>query len=135
MSALGIHSLAAAPLGLPENRIGALAVFDLRPAGTSRPVGDSITEIADALTHTILLTDEYVAQLLPDDAADYRSSGLADSDGAAVIHQAAGMVAAQCGCPTSDALALIAARAFADNALVSTTARRIVERRLRLDAP
>ncbi|MGW7683470.1 GAF domain-containing protein [Kribbella sp. NPDC054772] len=137
VSALGVHSIAAAPLGLPDRCLGALAVFDPPPSGPDQPPGRAIEEIADALTHTILLTDEYVAQLIEESSVgDNLAGSLVDGPGdSAVVHQAAGMVAAQCGCNVADALALVNARAFADNELVNTTARRIVERRLRLDTP
>ncbi|MFF0344182.1 GAF domain-containing protein [Kribbella sp. NPDC004875] len=134
VAALGVRSVAAAPLGLPDNCLGALAVFDPPP---DRPAGPTVEEIADALTHTILLTDEYVAQLIEEGSVGDKPAGsLVDGPGdTAVIHQAAGMVAAQCGCSVGDALALVTARAFADNELVTSTARRIVQRRLRLDTP
>jgi AmiR/NasT family two-component response regulator len=55
-----------------------------------------------------------------------------DRDLRPVVHQAAGMLCVQAGCPISDALALIRARAFADAEPVEATAMRIVSGHLRL---
>ncbi len=55
-----------------------------------------------------------------------------DRDLRPVVHQAAGMLCVQASCTIADALALIRARAFADDATVEATASQIVSGRLRL---
>ncbi|MFI7063737.1 GAF and ANTAR domain-containing protein [Kribbella sp. NPDC050124] len=135
VSALGVHSLAVAPLGLREHCVGALAVFDPPQRGTDQRLTTYLEQIADALTHIMLLTRTTINQLDEEAPADADSVGsLMDAaDLSAVVHQATGMVAAQCSCSVTDALALIKARAFAANERVSTVAREIVAKRLRLD--
>jgi hypothetical protein len=135
VSRLGVRSLAVAPLGLPETWVGALTVFDPTRTKLAGWLAGALKELADALTHTVLLTEECLAALTDEGVAVTGPAGqlLANADHHAVIHQAAGMVAAQCGCSIEDALALVKARAFVRGERVGTIALQIVEKQLRLD--
>ncbi|WP_327637542.1 ANTAR domain-containing protein [Kribbella sp. NBC_00482] len=135
ISELGVHSLAVAPLGVRGSCVGALAVFDPASPEPARRLTKYLQEIADALTHTMLLTRTTIAQLAEESPPDGMETLLEAPDFSAVVHQATGMVAAQVGCNVADALALIKARAFVDNEQVSTVARQLVDRRLRLETP
>jgi transcriptional regulator with GAF, ATPase, and Fis domain len=135
VSELGVRSLAVVPLGLPQTCLGALAVFDPLRAKVAGWLAETLQELADALTHTVLLTEECLAVLTEEAAAvtGPAAAVLGGADHQAVIHQAAGMVSAQCGCSVEDALALVKARAFVRSERVDRIARQIVEKRLRLD--
>ncbi|MEV6547779.1 GAF domain-containing protein [Streptomyces sp. NPDC051597] len=108
---LGIASVAAVPLRAQRSCIGALTVFGTRPADTATA---HLAEVAEALTHIVLL----------DPDADPHLYG--GTDIRATVHQAAGMVSAGAGCSVSDALALIKARAFAEEVSCDTVARQVV---------
>jgi hypothetical protein len=131
---LGIRAAAAVPLGTPGRCLGILAVFGLR-AGHHDDAA-SLGAVADAVTHTMLLgrdavtgaetgaragADEFIRLALP-------SAG----DHLAVVHQAAGMLAGECGCGVGDSLAIIRARAFAEGESVEEIAARVVRRELHL---
>lgn len=133
IAALGVHSLAVVPLGPPERCIGALAVFDPPGPAFAEPLVGELEEFADALTHTMLLTEECLARLLEEGEPAGAANVLDSPNHRLVLHQAVGMVAAQCDCSVEDALTLVRARAFAHDEQVTDVARRIVEKRLRLD--
>lgn len=142
---LGISAAAAIPLSAPDHRLGTLTVFALHSSGH---IGtESLGTVADALTHTMLLGDDERASGGTAPAGDggrgYGGTGSAaagifrlqapgDGDHLAVVHQAAGMVAGECGCGITDALAIIRARAFAESELVEEVAAKVVSRKLRL---
>ncbi|MET9273533.1 GAF and ANTAR domain-containing protein [Kribbella sp. NPDC003557] len=131
IAALGVHALAVVPLGPPDRCVGALTVLDPPRPELPGPLTGELEELADALTHTMLLTAETVAGLAPE------ASGTADvldsPNQRLVLHQAVGMVAAQNDCSVDDASSLIRAWAFAHEEQVTEVARRIVAKRLRLD--
>ncbi|MEU8222478.1 GAF and ANTAR domain-containing protein [Kribbella sp. NPDC048915] len=134
IAALGVRSLAVVPLGPSEHRVGALTVFD--PSGTARPkpLTAKLEVLADAVTHTMLLTDECVTGLLDESAPSAGTPDILDSANRwLVVHQAAGMVAAQCECSVDNALLLIRAHSFAQNRHVTDVARSIIDKQLRLD--
>jgi hypothetical protein len=133
ITALGVRSLAVVPLGPPERCIGALAVFDPPGPASAEPPTRELEEFADALTHTMLLSEECLAWLLAEGATPAAANVLDSPNHRLVLHQAIGMVAAQCDCSVEDALMLVRARAFADDEQVTDVARLIVEKRLRLD--
>lgn len=108
---LGIASVAAVPLRAQDSCIGALTVFDPRPAA-AKPV--RLARVAEALTRILLLD--------PDADPDLYGG----TDVRATVHQAAGMVSERSGCSLSDALALIKARAFTEEVSSETVARQIV---------
>lgn len=117
LRSLGIAQVVAVPLQVPGECIGALAVFDPRPGTTTTT---QVTEVADALTRSVLIGQDAVPGLFGD--VDYR----------AVVHQAAGMVAVQLHCQVGDALELVKARAFADGRPIGDVARDIVHGQLKL---
>ncbi|MGZ0153574.1 GAF and ANTAR domain-containing protein [Kribbella sp. WER1] len=134
--ALGVRSLAVVPLGSAERCVGALAVFDPPRPEPPQPRTADLEELADALTHTMLLTEVCLAQFHDEgDEGIVAAPGdlLESSQQWLVVHQAAGMVAAQCDCSVEDAFTLVRARAFAEDVHMTEVARRIVDKRLRLD--
>jgi hypothetical protein len=132
---LGIRAAAAVPLGTPGNCLGVLAVFGLRTGHHEDNL--SLGAVADAVTHTMLLGRDVAS------GAETRAgSGAEDtilplpggSDHLAVVHQAAGMLAGECGCGVADALAMIRAHAFAESQPVEKVAAQVVRRELHLSA-
>lgn len=122
---LGIHAVSAAPLWLDDHCFGSVTALDAHPDGPGPGLGAG--QLADALVWTLLARD------VPADGEGLPALPLFDAD-QAVIHQGAGMVAAQSGLDIADALALLRARAFADNQPVAVIAARIVSCQLQLAA-
>jgi len=123
---LGVHAVAAAPLGLPGARIGALCALGREPE-MGDEAGSAAGRMADAFTQLLLqLAGVQLPGLqLPDDD----SLVLSLFDGAsylAVVHQAAGMVSVHCNCSIEDAQDLLAMRAFAEGVPVADIATRVV---------
>jgi hypothetical protein len=87
-----------------------------------------VDKVADALTHTVLLTVQEAggAENVPGPPL------FAEADYQAVVHQAAGVVSVQCDCDIDDALAMLRARSFANGQPVTAIAARIVDGTLRL---
>ncbi|MFI6165373.1 GAF and ANTAR domain-containing protein [Nocardia sp. NPDC051052] len=120
LTELGVQSVVAVPL--PSARLlGALCVFTSR-AGLRTEITPAAETVADALANTLLLASHGTA----DDGAP-QGTLFDDADYLAVVHQAVGMVAVQCGCDLDTALALLRARAFAGGSAVSEIARRVLE--------
>ncbi|MEV0319289.1 GAF domain-containing protein [Streptomyces sp. NPDC050658] len=117
LSALGLNSVAALPLKAPQGCIGALALFDPRPALARSGV---LAEVAEALTEDVLLGP---------DADPWLYGG---ADIRAVVHQAAGTLSQQAGRSVADALALIKARAFALGESPEWVSRRVMSGELKL---
>jgi hypothetical protein len=121
---LGIHAVAAVPVGQIGVPLGALILF-----------GPHQHDDFDSL---LLLGATVAAMLVPDQESDStdeylpQSPLLVEADHRAVVHQAAGVLSVQISCTVSDALALIRARAFADDISIESIASDIVEHRLRL---
>jgi hypothetical protein len=121
---LGIHSVAAVPVELTGTPLGALTLF-----------GPHQHDDFDTL---LMLGATVAAMLVPEGEPVSTDEGvppcplLAEADHRAVVHQAAGVVSVQIGCTVPDALALIRARAFADDIPIESVASDIVEHRLRL---
>jgi hypothetical protein len=127
VAGLGVTSVWAVPLTQEHACLGALAVFD--PPQTSGPVDlTSFHAVADALTRTLLL-DVQRGNL---DNSLIRSPLIEEADDRSVVHQAAGIVAVQHDCDLATALALIRARAFAEDQRAATVADRILQGELRL---
>jgi hypothetical protein len=118
---LGVRSVAAAPLTTSNGCLGALTVFD--PGAKDRSVA-VLRAVADALVATALL--------VPEDADPLDVPLVAAADHRPVVHQASGMVAEQLGCTAVDALAVLRARAFAEDEPITAIATEVVRRRLRL---
>ena len=123
---LGIHAVSAAPLCAAGRCLGSVSVLDPHPGGRGR--GLRADQLADALVDTLLAGD------IPADRDGLPRLPLFGGD-QALIHQAAGMVAAESAVDVPDALALIRARAFADSQPAVTIAAQIVSRQLRLTLP
>lgn len=114
---LGIREVAAVPLEVPGDCVGALTVFD--PQASVR--GSALLRrVADALARTVLL------------GADALPGLVEDADIQPKVHQASGMVAVQMACSVADALELIKARSFAEGRLIGDVAGDIVSGQLKL---
>jgi len=107
---LGVRSVAAAPLCLHGRCLGVLTAFD--PPGD--PTDLAVDGLARAMVDTVLV-------------AGTRKS-LMPADDRKVVHQATGMIAARLRCAVVDALAVLRARAFAENEAIGVLARRVVDR-------
>jgi hypothetical protein len=118
---LGVRTVVAMPLALPNVRLGTLCAFDRRPALDGDVTG-SVGQIADALTHTVLLAPN----------AEQYSALFVEADYQPVVHQAIGMVSVQCDCTPDDALAILRARAFAQGQPVDSIAEAVVAGTIRL---
>jgi GAF domain-containing protein len=119
---LGIRSIAAVPIELTGVPLGALTLF-----GPHQHVDfDSLVTLGGTVA-TMLVPKE-------DGADEYgpQCPLLVEADDRAVVYQAAGVVSVQLSCTVPDALALIRARAFADDQPLESIASSIVEHRLRL---
>jgi hypothetical protein len=126
LAQLGVHAVASVPLQLPEGGLGALTAFSTQASGEVDLA--ALGEVADTLAHAVLPAPEVIAS-----AEGVPQLGMFEErDLRPVVHQAAGMLCVQAGCPIADAIALIRARAFADAETVEATARRIVSGRLHL---
>lgn len=121
---LGVHSVAAAPLCMRSTCLGVLTAFD-PPAGT---IAAKVNGIAKALVSTVLREV---------DEGDPDVAGIEwlhpDQDDRSVVHQATGMIAQRLRCSTADSLAVLRARAFAENEAVGALARRVVDRQVMLE--
>ena len=126
LAQLGVHAVAAVPFQLAEGSVGALTAFSARPS-TEVDLA-ALGGVADTLAHAVLAAPEETVS----DEGVPRLALFEDRDLRPVVHQAAGMLCVQAGCPISDALALIRARAFADAETVEATAMRIVSGGLHL---
>lgn len=107
---LGVRSIVAAPLRVSKHCFGALTVFH-REMVAALPLGPSLDDVADALTHTVLLTNQLPL--------------FEDADCQSVVNHAAGIVAQRYGCTAGDALALIRACAFTRDERIATVAARV----------
>lgn len=126
VTALGVTSVIAAPLGLAAARFGAMCAL-----GREHEISDSAPAILDgvarALTGILL---KGTADDEPGDEGDLSQLGPTfDND---VVNQAIGMVSAQCACSVDDAVDLLIARAFADELPVADIAAQVVAGELRL---
>jgi hypothetical protein len=123
---LGIHAVSAAPLRLHGRCFGSVTAMDAHPDGPDS--GLPADQLADALVSNLLARD------VPADGDGLPALPLFDGD-QAVMHQAAGMVAAQSGADVADALAMLRARAFAEGQPVVTIAAHVVRRELQISVP
>lgn len=130
VKALGVHAVAAAPMCIADRCLGTLTALHPRPAHRRDRL--LVQGLADALAHTLLLDGDGAG----DGDADGDALPLVPLFGHAsdqgLIHQAAGMVAGQSGLDIPAALALIQARAFADNLPAGTVAMQVLSQQLHL---
>ncbi|MFI7318053.1 GAF domain-containing protein [Streptomyces venezuelae] len=111
LTSMGFTSVLAVPLETQGGCFGALAVFDPR-AGL---LGSAdLAEVTAALTRIVLLGPDADPELYG--GTDHRET----------VQQAAGALSVRIGCGIPDALALIKARAFADETTTAAIARRIL---------
>jgi hypothetical protein len=123
LARLGIGSLVAVPIEVRQVRLGALTVYEPRDDASGGSL-DSVHAAADLIA--LLMNRELE---LPESAADPAEDSLFTyAEQNRVIHQATGMVSAQMGCSTANALALIRARAFADGRRLEEIATDVVDR-------
>jgi hypothetical protein len=107
---LGVRSVHAVPFRSDAICLGTLCVYGQEPE-----VGEIVTkatgQIAEAVTHTVLLGGPD-----PDSGNGFSAGQLfGAADYQPDVHQAAGVVAAQCDCGIDDAEDLLRARAFAES--------------------
>lgn len=119
MRRLGIRSVDTAPLRTESHCFGALTVFHTGPLPPHAPV-PPLTDLADALTSSVLLADELPL--------------LAETDHQAVVHQATGWLSAQHECSIADARALIEAHAFAEGEPIDAVAATVLSGRLHFES-
>lgn len=127
VTGLGVHTVAAAALSHAGRSHGTLSALYPRRSPPAETV--PIRSLAEALTQLLLASNPAVGR---DGLPPVPLLGGAGDH--LLIHQAAGMVAAQASVDTSAALALIRARAFADSQPAETIAAQVVSRRLDLMA-
>jgi len=122
---LGVQLVAAVPLDAGSGAFGSLAVFN--PWSTDRDeVLATVRAVADAFTRTIVVAagGARINRAAPFfDEVDFHDD----------VFQAAGKLMIQCRCSLADALALIRARAYADDTSAAVIAARIVTGELRFD--
>lgn len=117
LAALGLTSVAALPLGVPSECIGALTVFD---SSSVLARSGKFREVAAALADGVLIGPD-------SDPGLYGGTDLR-----AVVHQAAGALSEQTGGSVADALALIKARAYTLGMPLEAVARRVISGELNL---
>jgi ANTAR domain-containing protein len=125
---LGVTDVVAVPVQLVGTPLGALTVLD--PRGCAVQDGfERLHVIAETLSRIML-----GPRRNPENRGGAElPSFFAQADIHATVHQASGIVAAQLGCPTAEALSLIRAHAYAEGVSIDSVAQDIVDRRLRLD--
>ncbi|MEU7578662.1 GAF domain-containing protein [Streptomyces sp. NPDC041068] len=107
---LGLTCVLAVPLEAMSLCLGALTLYEPRQS-----MGYALcAEVAEALTHTVLLGPDPDPELYGD--TDHRD----------VVHQAAGAHSVRTGVSVQDALSLIKARAFAEGLSTDVIARRVL---------
>ena len=125
--AAGVHAEFSLPLTVGSGGIGTLDLCRDQPGMLSQK------HLADALVTADIARDAVLyRQYAPGDRslAELLDSGGTDR---IVIHQATGMIAAQTGESTSNALARLRAAAFASGRPMHDIAQDVVERRVRFD--
>ena len=121
VAALGVRAVVGVPLRQePGGNIGALCVYTSDVA-VEPEVAKTATQIADALTHTVLnhpgavADDEIPVGSILDEGAYYDT-----------VNQAAGIVSVRNLCDLDAAIAILRAKAFADGLPVEALARRVI---------
>lgn len=122
---LGVAEVAAVGLHTTGICLGSLTIFDPQP---SRPSITALTDIAEAVVHTVLLAPDALDNTeglptMPD---------LEEENFQSVLHQAAGKIHADSGCGVDAALALIRAHALSEDRTAAAVAHDVVRGVLRL---
>ncbi|RSN47347.1 transcription antitermination regulator [Amycolatopsis sp. WAC 04197] len=120
---IGVRAVVSARLGLREAPLGTLTAYRPEPEPDAE-IARSTELVADALTATALHPS---TRLDAEDGLPVHPL-FGDLDLEVVVHQATGMVMATHDCTAPDALALIHARAYAQDESVIEVARTIVNR-------
>ncbi len=129
---LGVRAVVAAPLAASGDRLGALCAY-LPSAAISDQVVAASRQVADALTHRVLPAQRVLAPHRARRDADPPSDlSLGQPDFPAVVYQAAGMIAVQCGFTIDIAQDMLRARAFADDVPIEHIAAGVASGELRL---
>lgn len=124
----GARAVFGFPLQVGVVRLGALNIYRDRPGPLTDGQHADALEMADIAAQTVLM-------LQADAAPGSVSAELeAHADFQYVVHQAAGMVAAQLEVTVGQALIRLRAHAFGNGRALAAVARDVVERRLRFDA-
>jgi hypothetical protein len=123
--AVGIGAVFGFPLSVGPARIGALNLYTERPGALTPDQHSDALVLADVVTNVVLTVQDGAA-------GDSLAGELADLGQHQVrVHQATGMIAAQVDRSVADALALLRARAYAEDRPISDVASDVIERRLR----
>lgn len=131
-AAMPLSVVASAPLQCHGRPIGALTVFD-PPWLTVEDHLRELQSVAGALVESLTQDVLPVAQADRSPRTEpATTSPLLDEDWLPVVHQASGMVATQLHCDPATALALINARAFADDVSCNDLAHQILAGELQL---
>jgi GAF domain-containing protein len=123
---LGVRAVVAAPLASGTAHFGVLCAYDQVPdvsAVAVRAVQEVAGAVVDLLASALATAYDEALRDVP---------LLAECDGMAVVHQAAGIVSVCCNCGIDDAADLLAARAFAEDASVEDIARRVLRGDVRI---
>lgn len=119
---LDVHAVAAVPLRLGADLVGALTVTAADDVHRSSP---RLADVASALRQCLLSAPE----LLRSSETDVPGLGqFEEADVQPELHQAAGVLWERSGLPIDDALALIRAHAYAEDRPVAEIAAEVIER-------
>jgi hypothetical protein len=121
----GVRALFGFPLRVGAVRLGALNLFSDRPGALSDDQHADALAMADVAAQAVLILQ---ADAPPDQLASQLEAG---ANFQYVVHQAAGMVAAQLDVTVGEALIRLRAHAFANNTPLDDVAHAVVDRTLR----
>jgi hypothetical protein len=124
----GAHAVFGFPLHVGSVRLGALNLYRDRPG----PLGDD--EHANAFVMADIAAQAVLVLQAEAPLGTLAAELEAGADFQFVVHQAAGMVAAQLGVSVAQALVRLRAHAFGRNRPLSDVARDVVTRTLRFDS-
>jgi len=127
--AAGVQAVFGFPLHLGAVRLGALALSSDRPGRLSGEQHADALVVAEIVAQTVLMLQ---ARASPGRLAAELAEG---ADFHAVVHQAAGMIAAQLEVSVGVALVRLRSYAFGNDRGLTEVARNVVTRVLRFDAP
>jgi hypothetical protein len=122
----GLQAVFAFPMQVGAARLGVLELSSNRAGALER----------EALSDALAFADAAVVLLLDGQSrapAGEAAVGLEHTEDYSEVHQASGMVMVQLGIPIADAVAVLRARAYADNRSLVGLAREVVARKLRLE--
>jgi hypothetical protein len=121
----GVRAVFGFPLHVGAVRLGALNLYCDRPGGLADEQQANALVVADIAAQTVLLLQ---AEAPPGELATELQAG---ADFQYVVHQAAGMVAAQLDISVGQALIRLRAHAFGNDRQLTEVARDVVARTLR----